>query len=77
MAAMVEPNKFAQLASDTQIERTRQALEANNIHTVVAENGADAKKKLFTLIPDNTEIIISNPSILDVLGIPHPPPKNR
>lgn len=72
---MVEPNKFAQLASDTQIERTRRALEAKNIHAIVAKNGADVKIKLFVLVPDNTAVIISNPAILDVLGIPHLPPK--
>lgn len=66
---MNETNKFAQLASDTQIERTRQALEANNIHTIVAENGADAKKKLFELIPDNAEIFISSSTTLNALGI--------
>lgn len=66
---MNETNKFAQLASDTQIERTRQALEANNIHTIVAENGADAKKKLFELIPDNAEIFVSSSTTLNALGI--------
>jgi hypothetical protein len=66
---VIEINKFAQLASDTQIERTRQALEANNFHTIVAENGADAKKILFELIPENAEVFVSSSTTLNVLGI--------
>jgi hypothetical protein len=41
---LIETTKFAILASDAQIERTVNALEINNIHAIVAENGADAKK---------------------------------
>jgi len=40
---LIETSKFAILASDAQIERTMRALETNNIHVIVAENGADAK----------------------------------
>ena len=56
---MIEISKFALLASDAQIERTVQALEANNIHAIVAENGADAKKKLIEIIPANAEVFTS------------------
>ena len=41
-----EISKFANLASDAQIRRTVESLEANNIHVIVAEDGADAKKTL-------------------------------
>lgn len=43
---MLETSESAVLASDAQIERTKQALDANNIQILVAENGAEAKKKL-------------------------------
>jgi L-lactate utilization protein LutC len=66
---MIEISKFSILASDAQIERTRQALETNNIHTIVAENGADAKIKLFEIIPANAEIFTSSSETLNVLGI--------
>ena len=66
---MLEISEFANLASDTQIERTIKALEANNIHTIVAENGADAKKLLFELIPASAEVFISRSITLNVLGI--------
>ena len=53
---MIEISKFAIPASDAQIERTALALEENNIHVIVTENGVDAKKALFKLIPDNAEV---------------------
>lgn len=42
---LIATSKFAILASDAQIERTRIALEANNIHVIVTENGADAERE--------------------------------
>jgi hypothetical protein len=66
---LIETSKFAILASDAQIERTRQALETNNIHVIVAENGADAKKKLFEIMPTEAEIFTSSSVTLNVLGI--------
>ena len=65
----IESNKFAVLASDAQIKRTVQALEANNIHVVVAEDGADAKKTLFELIPANAEVFTSSSQTLNTLGV--------
>ena len=68
-AATTEISKFAVLASDDQIERTIEALDANNIHTIVTENGADAKKKLFEMIPADAEIFTSSSVTLNTLGI--------
>ena len=62
------PN-FAKLASDAQIERTIKALEANNIHAILAENGADAKKKLFEIFPANAEVFTASSVTLNTLGI--------
>ena len=66
---MLEISEFAILASDAQIERTVKALEANNIHTILAENGADAKKKLLEIIPANAEVFTSSSVTLNTLGI--------
>jgi hypothetical protein len=66
---MLEITKFTLLASDTQIERTAHALEANNIHVIIAENGADARIKLFEIIPANAEIFTSSSETLIALGI--------
>ena len=60
---------FSNLASENQIERTIKALEANNIHTISAENGADAKKKLYEMIPAGAEVFTSSSVTLNTLGI--------
>jgi len=60
---------FAELATDEQIERTAKALEANNIHTLIAENGAEAKRLFFELIPDGAEVFLGASVTLEKLGI--------
>lgn len=44
-------------------------MEANNIHTIVVENGAEARRRLFEIIPANAEIFTSSSETLNVLGI--------
>ncbi len=64
------PNKiFSVLASEAQIERTVKSLEANNIHAIVAENGAAARLKLFELLPAQAEVFVASSATLDTLGI--------
>jgi hypothetical protein len=64
------PNKtFAELASDEQIARTAQALEANGIHAVIAENGEEAKRLFFEIIPDGSEVFLGSSVTLEKLGI--------
>jgi hypothetical protein len=64
------PNKeFAHLASDEQIERTARALEANNIQVLIAENGAEAKRLFFELIPEGSEVFLGASVTLETLGI--------
>ena len=41
---------FTEPASNEQIERTALALEANGIHTLIAENGEQARKLFFELV---------------------------
>jgi L-lactate utilization protein LutC len=64
------PNrKFAQPASDEQIERTAKALEANNIRTLVAENAEEAKRLFFELITEGSEVFLGASVTLETLGI--------
>ena len=64
------PNQeFAKLASDEQIERTAKALEANGIHALVAENGEEAKRIFFELVPEEAEIFLGASVTLETLGI--------
>jgi len=64
------PNmKYAVLASDQQIERTLKALDANGIHALLAQNGEEAKAKLFETIPAGAEVFTATSRTLDTLGI--------
>jgi len=61
--------EFTTLADDSQIERTIQALEANGIHALVAENGAEAKRLFFELVPAGAEVFLGASVTLETLGI--------
>src|SRR5215213_396165 len=64
------PNmEFAKLASDEQIKRTAQALEKNNIKTLIAENGEEAKRMFFALVPEGAEVFLGASVTLETLGI--------
>jgi hypothetical protein len=64
------PNReFAQLATDEQITRAVKALEANGIHTIIAENGEEAKRIFFELIPEGAEVFLGASVTLETLGI--------
>ena len=64
------PNpEFAKLASDEQIEHTVKALEANGIHAVIAENGDEARRIFFELVPEGAEVFLGASVTLETLGI--------
>src|SRR5215211_5238793 len=66
----LDPNQeFAKLASDEQIERTVEALEANGIHAIVAANGEEAKRIFFELIPEGAEVFLGASVTLETIGI--------
>lgn len=67
--ALIPNEEFAKLATDEQIERTVSALEANNIHTLIAEDGADAKRLFFELVPEGAEVFLGASVTLETLGI--------
>jgi hypothetical protein len=60
---------FEKLASDEQIARTAKALEANGIKVLVAENGAEAKRLFFELVPDGAEVFLGASVTLEKTGI--------
>lgn len=67
---MLAPNtEFEQLASEEQIQRTALALEANNIHTLIAKDGAEAKRLFFELVPHGSEVFLGASKTLETLGI--------
>ena len=66
---IVTNKDFAALATDEQIERTAKALEANNIHALIAENGEEAKRLFFELVPEGSEVFLGSSVTLETLGI--------
>jgi hypothetical protein len=69
-AKILVPNmEFAKLATDEQVKRTAAALEANNIRTVIAADGIDAKRVFFELVPDGAEVFLGASITLEKLGI--------
>jgi hypothetical protein len=66
----IAPNQeFTRLAGDEQIERTARALEARNIQTLIAENGEEAKRMFFDLVPEGAEVFLGASVTLETLGI--------
>ena len=61
--------KWGELATDEQIERAAKALEANNIHTLIAASGAEARRLFFELIPEGAEVFLGASVTLEQLGI--------
>ena len=69
VSELIPNQEFANLASDEQIERTVRALEANGIHAVVAENGEEARRMFFELVPEGAEVFLGASVTLETLGI--------
>jgi len=66
----VLPNpEFATLASDDRIDRTIQALEANNIRTYLVQNGHEARLKVLELLPTGAEVFTATSKTLENTGI--------
>src|SRR5512138_1974733 len=69
VSEMVPNQEFAKLASDERIQRTAKALEANGIHTLIAENGEEAKRLFFELVPEGAEVFLGASVTLETIGI--------
>jgi hypothetical protein len=61
--------RFGKLATDAQITRTAEALEAHGIRALIAENGEEAKRMFFELVPDGSEVFLGASVTLEELGI--------
>lgn len=66
---LIPNEEFAKLATDERIERTASALEANNIHTLIAKDGEEAKRLFFELVPHGAEVFLGASVTLETLGI--------
>ncbi|MBO0789562.1 MAG: LUD domain-containing protein [Ktedonobacteraceae bacterium] len=62
-------SEFTQLASEQQIEKTVQALQAHGIRVVVCETGEEARMCVLDLIPDGAAVYDSPSRTLEVIGV--------
>ena len=69
MATFIADSEFAQLASEEQIARTVQALEAHGMRAVVFESGEEARSYVLDLIPSGAEVYNSPSRTLDLIGL--------
>ena len=59
---------YTRLASKEHIEKTMSALKANGIEAFFVENGSEAKKKLFELLPEGAEVMNMTSVTLEAIG---------
>jgi len=69
MATFISHSEFTQLASEEQIARTVQALEAHGIRAVVFETGEEARIYVLDLIPSGAEVYNSPSRSLELIGL--------
>lgn len=69
MAPNLSHSAFAHLASEKQIEKTAQALQAHGIRVVVVDTGEEARKYVLDLIPDGAEVFNSQSRTLELIGL--------
>jgi len=69
VSELVPNQEFAELAGDGRIERTVKALGANGIQAVIAENGEEAKRIFFELVPEGSEVFLGASVTLETTGI--------
>ena len=71
MVTAIQPvnSIFGQLASDEQIAMTVQALNANNIETVVVDSGEAAREVVLGLIPPGAEVHSAASQTVDIIGL--------
>ena len=62
-------DKWERLAGEESIKRAVAALKANGIEAFVVENGAEAKRKVFEILPKGAEVIDMTSITLDVIGV--------
>ncbi len=69
ISELVPNQEFAKLASDEQIQRTAQALETHGIQALIAENGEEAKRMFFELVPEGAEVFLGASVTLETIGV--------
>lgn len=61
--------KWEKLAGENSLKKTVEALEKNGIEVFIVENGQEARKKVFELIPEGSEVMNNTSVTLDAIGV--------
>lgn len=61
--------KWNMLATEETVQKTIESLKSRNIEGLFVQNGEEAKKKVFELIPQGAEVMTNTSVTLDTLGI--------
>jgi len=69
MTTVKSSTKFAQTASNAEIEKTKAALEANGFNVKVVEKLADARAEVEKIIPPKAEVFTATSVTLDKAGL--------
>ena len=69
MTTFVPNQEFTQLASDEQLTKTVQALNANGMRTAVVPTGEEARAYVLDLIPSDVEVYDSPSRTLELIGL--------
>src|SRR5258708_24312940 len=69
MATFISNSEFMQLASEEQIAKTVQALEAHGMRAVVFETGEEARNYVLDLIPSGAQVYNSPSRTLELIGL--------
>lgn len=69
MATFLSNSEFTQLASEQQIEKTVEALQAHGIQVIVFDTGEEASKYVLNLIPDGAKVYNSPSRTLELIGV--------
>jgi hypothetical protein len=69
VSSEIQNTDFGELAGNDQIERTVDALRANGIEALVAENTGEARRMFFERVPLGAEVFLGSSVTLETLGI--------
>ena len=61
--------KYDTVATDEQIEKTKQALEANGLSVIVVSSGEEAKSAALGLLPKGAEVMTTTSRTLETIGL--------
>src|SRR5438445_12526684 len=65
----VHSSMWERLATDSEIEKTIEALRKNGINATVVRSGEEAKRKVFEILPKEAEVMNMTSVTLDTIGV--------